>query len=179
VFHNIPAKVLDRMHELERRDGEDRADGTPRPDRLRQIPPETGRFLALWAAAAPTGACLEIGTSGGYSALWLALACRAAGRNLTTFEVLPRKAALARDTFARAGVGDVVRLVEGDFLEHASEFDEVGFCFLDAEKEIYRACYDVVVPRLVAGGILIADNAINHPKDAAADARHRARRRPR
>ncbi len=162
MFHNIPADVLDRMHQLERRDEQDRADGTPRLERLRQIPPETGRFLALWAAAAPTGAYLEIGTSAGYSTLWLALACRANGRSLTTFEVLPQKAALARDTFAQAGVGDVVRLVQGDFLEHADEFDEVGFCFLDAEKEIYRACYEAVVPRLVAGGILIADNAANH-----------------
>jgi predicted O-methyltransferase YrrM len=162
VFHNIPGDVLDRMHELERRDEQDRTDGTHRLDRLRQIPAETGRFLALWAAAAPPGTYLEIGTSAGYSALWLALACRAVGRNLTTFEVLPQKAALARDTFARAGVGDVVRLVEADFLERASEYDELGFCFLDAEKEIYGECYDAVVPRLVPGGILIADNAINH-----------------
>lgn len=162
MFHGIPAEVLECMHELERRDAEDRADGTPRLERLRQIPPETGRFLALWAAAAPEGAYLEVGTSAGYSALWLSLACRAAGRKLTTFEVLPEKAALARDTFLRAGVGDVVRLVEGDFLEHATEFDEVGFCFLDAEKDLYQAVYDLVVPRLVPGGILIADNAINH-----------------
>ena len=162
MFHNIPARALDRMRELERRDAEDRADGTVRLERLRQVPPETGRFLALWAAAAPAGACVEIGTSAGYSALWLALACRATGRHLTTFEVLPQKAALARETFARAGVGDLVCLVEGDFLEHAGEFGQIGFCFLDAEKEIYAACYDAVVPRLVAGGILIADNAINH-----------------
>lgn len=162
MFHDIPAEVLDRMRELEHWDGRDRVDGTPRLDRLRQIPPETGRFLALWAAAAPRGAYLEIGTSAGYSALWLALACRAVGRQLTTFEVLPNKAALARETFARAGVGDVVRLVEGDFVEHADAFDEVGFCFLDAEKEVYRACYELVVPRLVPGGILVADNAVNH-----------------
>lgn len=162
MFHDIPGEVLDRMRELERRDGRDRADGTPRLERLRQIPPETGRFLALWAAAAPPGAYLEIGTSAGYSALWLALACRAAGRRLTTFEVLPGKAALARETFAKAGVDDVVRLVEGDFVEHAGEFDEVGFCFLDAEKEVYEVCYELVVPRLVPGGILVADNAINH-----------------
>lgn len=162
MFHDIPAAVLDQMRELERRDAEDRYDGTPRLERLRQIPPETGRFLALWAAAAPDGRCVEIGTSAGYSALWLALACRATGRALTTFEVLAPKAALARNTFLRAGVEDVVRLIEGDFLEHVDEFEEVGFCFLDAEKEIYRACYDVVVPCLVPGGILIADNAINH-----------------
>lgn len=162
MFHDIPAAVLDQMHELERRDAADRSDGTPRLERLRQIPPETGRFLALWAASAPDGPCVEIGTSAGYSTLWLALACRATRRRLTTFEVLAQKAALARETFARAGVEDVVRFIEGDFLEHADEFDGIGFCFLDAEKEVYGACYDAVVPRLAPGGILIADNAINH-----------------
>ncbi len=162
MFHDMSAEVLDRLRELETRDQQDRCNGTSRLDRLRQIPPETGRFLALWAASAPDGAWIEIGTSAGYSALWLALACRARGRSLTTFEVLPQKAELARQTFSQARVGDVVRLVQGDFLEHADELGPVGFCFLDAEKEIYRACYDVVVPRLVLGGILIADNAVNH-----------------
>ncbi len=162
MFHEIPTAMLDRMHELERRDQEDRIDGTSRLDRLRQIPEETGRFLALWAASAPAGALIEIGTSAGYSTLWLSLACRATARTLTTFEVLPAKVALARETFSRAGVNDLVRLVEGDFLDYADELDQVGFCFLDAKKEVYEACYNAVVPRLVPGGILIADNAINH-----------------
>lgn len=162
MFHDMSPAMLDRMRELERRDSEDRADGTPRLERLRQVPPETGRFLALWAASAPDGACVEIGTSAGYSTLWLALACHETRRSLTTFEVLPGKAALARETFARAGVEAVVRLVEGDFLHHADELGQIGFCFLDAEKEHYQACYDAVVPRLVSGGILVADNAINH-----------------
>ena len=162
IFHDIPTDMLQQMHELERRDETDRNNGTSRLDRLRQIPPETGRFLALWAASAPEGLVIEIGTSAGYSALWLVLACRATGRTLTTFEVLPQKVALARETFSRAGVNDVIRLVEGDVLDHADEIERVGFCFLDAEKEAYEACYDLVVPRLVPGGLLIADNAINH-----------------
>ncbi len=162
MLHDIPVEVLDRMHELEQWDDRDRSDGTPRLERMRQVPPETGRFVALWAAAAPDGTFLEIGTSGGYSALWLALACRATGRRLTTFEVLADKARIASETFTRAAVSDVVRLVEGDFLDHADGIGDVGFCFLDAEKEIYGACYDAVVPHLVPGGILIADNAINH-----------------
>ncbi len=162
MFHDIPPEVLDRMSELERLDQEDRSNGTPRLERLRQVEPETGKFLALWAASAPDGQYVEIGTSAGYSALWLALACQATGRTLTTFELLPHKVELARETFLRAGVDDVVRLVEGDFLEHVGQLDRIGFCFLDAEKEVYGACYDAVVPRLVPGGILIADNAINH-----------------
>jgi len=83
------------MDYLEAIDARDRTDGTPRAQRMRQVPPETGRFIALLAASAPAGAHLETGTSAGYSALWLALACRETGRRPTTFEALPAKAALA------------------------------------------------------------------------------------
>lgn len=69
MFHDIPAEVLDRMHEPERRDAEDRPDGASRLERLRQVTPETGHFLTLWAATAPDGLRVEIGTSTGYSAL--------------------------------------------------------------------------------------------------------------
>src|SRR5271154_6624739 len=113
MFNDLSDDVRNVMHELEARDERDRDDGPPHLERLRQITPDTGRFIALWAAAAPDGAMIEIGTSAGYSALWLAQACRARGRTLTTFEILPDKAALARATFTRTGVSDVVRLVEG------------------------------------------------------------------
>lgn len=150
------------MRHLEVIDVRDRQDGTPRLERLRQIPPQTGRFLALLAASAPHGPWLEIGTSAGYSALWLALAARERDQRLTTFELLPEKAALARETVRQAQVEDVVDLVEGDALQALPAFEAIAFCFLDAEKEIYRACYDLVVPRLAPGGLLVADNAINH-----------------
>jgi predicted O-methyltransferase YrrM len=150
------------MQYLEQIDARDREDGTPRMQRLRQIPPETGRFLALLAASAPEGEVLEIGTSAGYSTLWLALACEMLGHIVTTFEVLPEKAKLARETFQSAGVEDTVKLVEGDARQYFSQVAQVGFCFLDAEKEIYGDCYEAVIPKLVKGGLLVADNAINH-----------------
>jgi len=162
VFHDIPQPILDRMRHLEEIDAQDRQDGTPRLQRLRQIPPETGRFLALLAAGAPEGSCIEIGTSAGYSTLWLALACREAGRTITTFEVLEKKIALARETFRLTKVEDVVTLVAGDTREHLADYGDIAFCFLDAEKEVYADCYELVVPRLVEGGLLVADNAINH-----------------
>jgi caffeoyl-CoA O-methyltransferase len=165
MFNDIPTNVIERMHELEQLDAQDRDNATPRLERLRQIPPETGRFIALWAAIAPRGAIIEIGTSAGYSTLWLSLACRATGRTLTTYEILPAKARLARETFERAQVLDVVTFVESDFFELAAEVDQVGFCFLDAEKEVYGACYEAIVPKLITGGILIADNAISHQED--------------
>lgn len=162
MFHAIPPLVSQRMRQLEILDDRDRGDGTPRMERLRQIPPETGRFLAMLAAAAPAGRMIEIGTSAGYSALWLSLACAMLNRKLTTFELLPEKVELARQTIAAAAVGDIVELVAGDALEHLPSVDDIAFCFLDAEKEMYQSCYQEVMPRLVDGGWLVADNALSH-----------------
>ncbi len=162
MFLDIPPQILARMRHLEAIDAEDRVDRTPRMQRLRQVPPESGRFIALLAASAPDGAFIEIGTSAGYSTLWLALACRERGQTITTFELLDAKHELAAETFRQADVEDVVRLVKGDALDHIAAYDDIAFCFLDAEKEVYADCYEAVVPRMVPGGILVADNAINH-----------------
>lgn len=162
MFHSIRPSILKRMQYLEQVDARDREDGTPLLQRLRQIPPETGRFLALLAAGAPEGDILEIGTSAGYSTLWLAIACEQRGRSLTTYEILPEKASLAQETFQYAQVEETVQLVQGDALQYLQQHPAIAFCFLDAEKEIYAACYEAVIPRLVKGGWLVADNAINH-----------------
>jgi caffeoyl-CoA O-methyltransferase len=144
VFHDIPEEVLSRMRFLEALDGRQRIDGTDHLDRLRQVEPVTGRFLAILAACAPPGTWLEIGTSGGYSALWISLACR------------------ATETFEKAGVESLIDIVVGDARRHLTGYEDVSFCFLDAEKEYYDECYEAVVPRMVAGGILTADNVISH-----------------
>ncbi|MHC4835613.1 MAG: O-methyltransferase, partial [Planctomycetota bacterium] len=140
----------------------DRTDGTSRMKRLRQIPPETGKFIAMLAASAPEGNAIEIGTSAGYSTMWLALACRLLQRKIKTFEILDEKAMLARETFKLAEIEDVVELVHGNALEYLDACKNISFCFLDAEKEIYEDCYEKIVPNMVSGGLLIADNAINH-----------------
>ena len=167
MFHAIPSAILDRMHYLEQIDARDRGDGTPFLQRLRQIPPELGRFLALLAASAPAGAWIEVGASAGYSTLWMALAARAVGQRIVTYEVLEEKQRLARETFRLAGVEDVVQLVAGDAREYLRQAPPIGFCFLDAEKDIYEACYELVVPRLAAGGLLVADNVISHSETLA------------
>jgi caffeoyl-CoA O-methyltransferase len=162
VFHHIPRAILERMHYLESIDRRDRDDGTPHIRRLRQVPPETGKFIALLASSAPDGTYLEIGTSAGYSALWLSLACRELGRKLVTFEVNPEKAELAMETFRMTAVEAVVELVKGDARAYLEAYKDISFCFLDAEREIASECYEKVVPHMVKGGLLIADNAISH-----------------
>ena len=157
----MPQAIAERMAHLEEIDARDRVDGTTRLRRLRSVLPQTGRLIALLAAGAPEGRYVEIGTSAGYSTLWLALACRTLGRRVTTYEVLDEKAALARETFALCGVEDVVDFVHADARDHLGDLDDVAFCFLDAEKDVYDDCYEAVVTRLNSGGLFIADNAIN------------------
>jgi predicted O-methyltransferase YrrM len=158
VFHDIPDPVAARMAVLKERGVRDRADGTPRMQRLREVPEEVGRFLAILATGAPAGRWIEIGTSAGYSTLWLALAAREAGARVTTFEILEWKVELARETFARAEVEDVVELVHADVRAGLADVAGVSFAFLDSEKEDYLELYELVVPKLVPGGLLVADN---------------------
>jgi predicted O-methyltransferase YrrM len=162
MFHNIPKPILNRMRELEAQDELDRQDDTPHLQRLRQIPPVTGKFLALLCASAPKGGVLEVGTSGDYSSLWLSLACRERGDHLTTFEVLEEKIARANKTFELAEVSDQIQLIHGDAREVIDGYRGIAFCFLDAEKDIYIDIYERLLPNLVPGGILAADNAVSH-----------------
>ena len=162
MFHDIPKAIEERMRYLVSMDEKDRLDGTPDVRRLRQIPPETGKFIAMIAATTPEGAYLEIGTSAGYSTLWLALACREVGRKLVTFEVFEEKACLAKETFKAAGIEEIVKLITGDAREYLHNYKDISFCFLDADKEVYHDCYEKIVPNLVKGGLLVADNAISH-----------------
>ena len=162
MFHGIPDVIKERMRYLEEKDQSDRLDGTPRMERLRQIPPETGKFLSILAACAPVGQFIEIGTSAGYSSLWIGLACQLNGNTLTTFELLKEKVSLARETFRLTNFEQIIELIEGDARDYLENYKRISFCFLDAEKEIYEECYEIVIPNMIKGGILVADNAINH-----------------
>ena len=167
IFTDIPKAMQERMAHLEERDRKDRQDGTPNLKRLRQVPPQSGMLLALLAASAPKGPLVEIGTSAGYSAMWLSLAARQRGDKLVTFELLPDKAELARETFDKAQVGEWVQLVHGDARGHIREYEDIAFAFLDCEKEMYAELYDEIVPRLAPGGLLVADNVISHQEALA------------
>jgi len=129
---------------------------------LDQIGPDTGRLLAILLAGAPAGEAVEIGTGAGYSGLWLALACRATGRRLRTFELDPAKAELARQSFFAAAVQDVVDFVQGDGLAGLSATKALAFCFVDAGCGLARGAYGLALPRLAQGGLLCVHKALSH-----------------
>ena len=162
MFHDLSPAMLARMAELEAIDVADRADGTPHNRRLRQIPPETGRYLAILAAGAPVGRVVEVGTSAGYSALWLSLACRQRGDELTSIDRDPDKLALARQTLELTGATDVVRLASGDALDILSGLDGVAFAFVDANRDVLAGCVELLADRLVPGGLIAVDNVVSH-----------------
>ncbi len=165
MLHKIPMLIKERMEQLEKADEKDRQDGTPRLQRLRQIPPESGKLIPLLVASAPDGEIIEIGTSAGYSTLWIILACRYLGKKVRTFEILPEKIKLAKETFSQTNVESYVELIYGDARDYLKDIIDVSFCFLDAEKEYYDDCYNLIVPKLVKGGFLVADNVISHKEE--------------
>ena len=105
---------------------------------------------------------VELGAAFGVSTLSLAAAGRANGGHVTTTGVHPRKCAALRDTLNRAGVADIVTLLEGDARETlASVGGPVDLLLLDGWKGMYTEVLDLVGPRMPVGGLVIADN-LNH-----------------
>lgn len=176
MFDARARAVLD---ELERDDAREREQGTPREKRLRQVTPEVGRFLHTLVLATRPRSIVEIGTSGGYSTVWLATAARAVGASVVTLEIDPAKVRRATTSLREAGVDGVAVIVEGDAFAYLRERREpVDFVFLDAEKEDYTAFLELIVPLLPVGGLLIADNLTSHADDLA-EFRRRAESDPR
>ena len=130
-----------------------------RPQRMLAIGEEAGRFLNLLIKAAGSVHLLELGTSVGYSTIWLAEAARANGGRVTTIDESADKTAQAKDYLAQAGLAEVVTFVTGDALEsiaaHPGPFD---FVLLDVWKGVYIPCLEAFLPKLAPGGLIAADN---------------------
>jgi caffeoyl-CoA O-methyltransferase len=164
----VPQPVRAAMVSLEARDAADRIDGTPRSRRLRAIAPEVGPFLLTLALSNRSRTIVEIGTSAGYSTLWLAVAAQQTDGRVITFESDPAKVELARATFADAEVEDRVemRTIDGA-VGLAAMAATADLVFLDAEKEDYLRLLEPAIEALRPGGLLIADNLISHEADLA------------
>lgn len=126
---------------------------------MMNVPVEDGRFLRLLAETIGAKHIVEIGTSNGYSGIWQCLALKATGGRLTTFEIDPQRAALARQNFQKAGVADLVTLVEGDAHEKVVEVQgPIDMCFIDADKEGYTDYLTKLLPKMRPGGLIVAHN---------------------
>jgi predicted O-methyltransferase YrrM len=139
-------------------------------DRLLNITRDTGAFLALLLRACRARRILEIGTSNGYSTLWLAEAALATGGHVTTVERNPAKAVLARATFARATAIAPITIEVADAGEVLARTPACGwdFIFLDADRIHYPAWWPDLRRALAPGALLVVDNAVSHAAEVAA-----------
>lgn len=123
------------------------------------VPAVDGRMLRVLAESTGAKQVLEIGTSTGLSGLWFAMALRTTGGRLTTLELDPRRAALARAHFKQAGVDSLVTLIEGDAHQNIAQVKgPLDIVFIDAEKPGYVDYLKRTLPLVRPGGLILAHN---------------------
>lgn len=140
-----------------------------RSRRMLNITRDTGEFLAVLVRATHAQRVLEIGTSNGYSTLWLASAAEAVQGHVTTIEYSDFKRALAAKNFEQSGLASLITSVDDDagvWLRDCSEarFDLI---FLDAERSQYPRWWPDIKRVLRRGGLLVVDNALSHSAEMA------------
>ncbi|MCS7239068.1 MAG: O-methyltransferase [Thermoguttaceae bacterium] len=127
--------------------------------RYQIVSPTDGRLLRLLTEATGAKRVVEIGTSIGYSGIWFCLALRKTGGHLYTHEIDPERIKLAKANFEKAGVSDLVTIIEGDAHETVLQHKEpIDIIFLDADKSGYIDYLQKLLPLVRPGGLIIAHN---------------------
>jgi predicted O-methyltransferase YrrM len=141
-----------------------------RDELLLDIGEDTARLLQALIIGRGAKRIFELGTSYGYSTLFLADAARRTGGRVTTFELSEAKQAYARDKIGQAGLADYVDWRCGDAVELLREENRpIDFVLIDLWKDLYVPCLEALYPKLADGAVLVADNMLQ-PEMARPDA---------
>ncbi|MCA9478701.1 MAG: class I SAM-dependent methyltransferase [Nanoarchaeota archaeon] len=127
------------------------------------VPKSTAQFLYLMAFATKAKQILELGTSAGYSTIWLAKAAQENGGTVDTIEYFAPKCEVAQKHFKQAGVDEVITLHQDTILEVLKVWEkDIDFIFMDADRGNYDQYFFYLYPALKKGGIIVVDNAGNY-----------------
>lgn len=141
-----------------------------RDEFLLEIGLEAARLVQALIIGGGANQIVEIGTSYGYSTLFLAEAARQTGGRVTTFELSADKQAYAREQIGKAGLAQFVDWRCGDAVQLLQDLDgPLDFVLIDLWKDLYVPCLEAVYPKLSDGAVIVADNMI-HPVAARGDA---------
>jgi len=161
-----PVKEL--LTELERRGAESDAREADRARKMLNLEPETAQLLSILVCSSGARRVLEIGTSNGYSTIWLAAAMAETGGQVISIERSAEKQVMARENLARAGLAEHVALILGEATavvrELAGPFD---FVFFDADRLSAPEQLKLLTPKLAPQVLIAADNALSHPQEIA------------
>lgn len=135
--------------------------------RLRNVEPETAELLGVLVRAMNATRVLEIGTSNGYSTIWLGDAAEAVGGTVLSLEIEADRTAEAAGNVGEAGVADYVELRTQDAAEALRSFADGAFdlIFLDAERKLYAGYWPDLIRVLRPNGLLVVDNTLSHAKE--------------
>jgi predicted O-methyltransferase YrrM len=136
--------------------------------RFLNLEPDTAHLLSILVRSAQRTRVLEIGTSNGYSTIWLADALRATGGRLISVERDPEKQAIADENLSHIGLRDLVELIQGDATTVVQTlpgpFDLV---FFDADRKSAPEQLAILLPKLTPSVLILADNVLSHPDEIA------------
>jgi len=166
-------RFLEVVCELEKLNEEFHIDGIPTeyknvwtPNneiKLWQVPRTTGILLNSFVAVSRAKIVLELGTSAGYSAIWMANAVKYNLGKVFTIEIAKPKCDMARQTFKKAGLEEYIELINGDISEVLESWQKsTDLVFMDADKPNYLKYMKLLEPHLKSGSIIVADNAMNY-----------------
>lgn len=127
---------------------------------------QTGNFISMLIKVMKAQNVLELGTSNGYSGLWIADALKSTGGHLTTIEFWEKRQCLARKYMAECGLSDYVTFKIGQAYDVIKNeiHEEFDLVFIDANKQEYLSFFEAVHPLLKKGGVILADNITSHAK---------------
>ncbi len=155
------SKVQSVLERLEIEDDQQRENNLPKEQRNRSIPRDTGEFLSVFTRALGARTIVEIGTSVGYSTIWLGMTAKSTGGKVYSYEIDKERITKAQQNLEEAGLSNVVEVIHGgpDDVTFPKNIDVV---FFDQEKEDYLRHFDKIFPNVRDGGVIIADNIISH-----------------
>lgn len=158
------------LEDLYRRGHEHDSVKTDRLERLRNVEPDTAQLLALLVRALGARRLLELGTSNGYSTLWLADAARSVGGRVLSVDVDGVRTAQAAKHLAHMKLGEYVELRTEDAALTLASADDVSrdMIFLDAERPAYPRYWPDLIRVLRPGGLLVVDNVLSHAHEVRA-----------
>lgn len=159
IAGNPACDVMDR---LRADDQAQREAGLPVGERTRNVTAPTGLFLYSLVRTIQPDRIFEVGSSNGYSTIWLALAAREYGGCVVGSEIRPDRAASARMNLEEAGLSEIAEIETGDGSDIAGRFAQLDFVFLDAEKDDYPRHFSNIVDLVPAGGLILTDNVTSH-----------------
>jgi predicted O-methyltransferase YrrM len=165
----VDARLEALLDDLHREGVEHDAPLADRTRRRRNLESDSARLLHLLALATGARRLLELGTSNGYSTIWLGAAAAANGGLVVSVDLDQGRLAEARENVARAGLDATVelRLEDAGAALSASEPASWDLVFLDAERPHYPAYWSDLVRVLPAGGLLAVDNVLSHAEEVA------------